>query len=354
MSRKDTHWAGGYIRWGKRGPTYVIERWIDGVRFHVSTRRRTEAEALEELVRWREDPHNYVPSPRTRPKRVPLCLTDTLILEYRDWMLTRPKPASVEWANTCARMLADWMEDLGRKDIRDLSITADLKPALARRMTSRMHRIEALKAFCAWLRKEKGLLRHAEDPTLDLAVPQAAPAKLRRRKVAAREDVRKALEVMTNGEVRDLLLLQVATAFHLSECRRFAQEGEILEPPPGTDLLAIIRVKHKSGEPTRAPIRYPEHLAAARRIRARGRIPSRYFIDRAIDEACTAAKVPYFHPGSMRHSVMTWAVEAGAHPRDVAEFGGHKSDRTTRKFYLDTAYPTVTVPVLRLVSGGEG
>src|SRR5262245_36309832 len=50
-------WLGGYVRHGKSGPVFWLERWLDGVHFHVSTRRRTERAALRELERFEKDPH---------------------------------------------------------------------------------------------------------------------------------------------------------------------------------------------------------------------------------------------------------------------------------------------------------
>ena len=51
----------------------------------------------------------------------------------------------------------------------------------------------ALKGFTAWLRREKGLLKRGEDPTLDLQVPHAEPEKLRRRKAVPFAHVQKLL-----------------------------------------------------------------------------------------------------------------------------------------------------------------
>jgi hypothetical protein len=55
-----------------------------------------------------------------------------------------------------------------------LSLAAELVPALDG-APSRKQRIEVIKALYGWLREERHVLRMAEDPTLDLAVPQARP-----------------------------------------------------------------------------------------------------------------------------------------------------------------------------------
>jgi integrase len=50
--------------------------------------------------------------------------------------------------------------------------------------------------------------------------------------------------------------------------------------------------------------------------------------------------IPVFTPGRFRHSIATWAFEAGADPFAVSAFLGHKSPSTTKKFYAALA----TVP----------
>lgn len=364
-------WAGGYVRMGARGrPTFIIEKRRGGVHFHVSTKCHTVTGATAQLALWEQDPEGYTRNRDHREAvRASLLLTPELALAYREWMLTREKPASREWAFTCANFLADWAEDLDGKDLRDVSVTGDLKPALERRGTSRKHRIEAIKAFCAYLRKEKGLLRFAEDPTLDLAVPQGTAEKTRRRKVVERERVEKVLHFL-RPEVRDVLILQTGTAYHLSECRRFATSGELIRPPEGTTIAMIARdgvklvpllgvsiVKHKSGERVPTPLVEEIHVQAAERIRARGGLFSKHTINDAMEAACAKAGVPYFTLGVMRHSVLTWAVEMGAPRKKASEFAHHKSEKTSNTFYIDLALPVETVPVMRpaltVLDGGK-
>src|SRR5205814_9765688 len=60
---------------------------------------------------------------------------------------------------------------------------------------------------------------------------------------------------------------------------------------------------------------------------------------RAVLAACKAAGIPSFGPGRMRHSVATWAVNAGADLATVSTFLGHRSSRTTKRFYATHATP---------------
>ena len=65
----------------------------------------------------------------------------------------------------------------------------------------------------------------------------------------------------------------------------------------------------------------------------------------AVKSACLAAEIPPFGTGQLRHSVATWAINAGADPTAVSAFLGHRSPRTTRKFYATHAAPR-KVPTL--------
>lgn len=374
------HWKGGFIRKGAKGEVYVIERWVGGIHYKISTRCRTKAGAMAQLAKFEAGPAHYSPGSAGPEALVPSL---DLVREYSAWMRDTKKNSD-QWIETTARFLAHWREDLEGKDLRALNLQRDLKAPLDKRKTSRRHRIEAIKAFCSWLRREKGLLSLAEDRTVDLAVPQVVAAKTKRRRAVRQNDVRLVLAKLEQGKrahsnamgerwlprppadtlaTRDVMLLQAGTAWHISEVLRFSESGEIVRTA-GHGPLAVLVTRHKSGELTRTPLVAEEHLAAAERIRARGTIPPRDTLADHLAWACAAVRaeqvkagikeadlVPDFRLGVMRHSVLTWAVEMGATPEQASQFAGHRSVRTSSKFYIDVAVPTVTVPVLRLVSG---
>lgn len=357
MNKKRRVWLGGYVREGKKGPTFVIERWMQGQHFHVSTRCRTQRAALKQLERFEADPYGYTPTPEDNR----VVITYELAEEFRDWMKVR-KRNSPDWISEVMRCLGDWEEDLGGKDLRHVHLQRDIKPALDRRKGSRKHRVETIKSFYGWLRTEKGLLRKFEDPSLDLKVPNSAPAKHKRRRAQLREHVLAVMPLLPEA-TRDVLILQIGTAWHISEVRRFAEGGEIV--PATAPLLAVLVVKHKSGDLARTPILTPEHLEAAERIRKRGSIPIKETLAIHMRDACEAVRnqqrrdgvetkklMPHFRLGDMRATVLTWAVEMGATPQQTSEFANHRSLATTRRHYLDLAVPTVSVPVLRLVREG--
>lgn len=347
LNRKGGKWPGGYISVGDDGrPLYVIEKMLKGARFHVSTGAHDFIEAGKQLERFLAAPRAYQAHEAPAVQAGPVYLTSALVLAYRDWMLSRPHPASRRHANEMAHRLADWTEDLAGVDLRRASLRDHLKPAVERRATCRQHRIIALKGFYAWLRQEKGLLTSAEDASLDLAVPQATPEKHHRRKAVALRDVRKVLAKL-KGAYRDCLLVLAATGWHVSELERFVRDDEARVADGAGKVLGVLQVRHKSGETTRTPVVDAVVLQAAKRLRERREVPRK--LNAAVHAACDSAKVERFTPGVMRHSVATWAIEAGQSPEQVAEFLGHKSKSTTLKFYADVAVPTVALKTPKLL-----
>lgn len=341
MSKRVGVWRGGYVREGKNGRrVYVIERWVGSEsRFHLSTKCSTEKAALRELERFELDPWAYMPQgvATTAPR-----LSADRIVAYHAAQLE--KGLTREWANEVARDLSDWCDAIGHRDLRAVQLS-ELRLLLDNRWPKRRaNRIKALKGYCRWLR-ERGDLKRDQDPALELRVPQAKPEKWRRRKVVPHEDVTATLRHLPQP-TQDVLRLLAATGWHLSEVYRFASSGELVDKVG--DVLAVAMVRHKSGDIARTPILYPEHLEAARRLRALGGLPKRMTLARHQRKACREAAVPWFGLGQMRHSVLTWGVERGASMQDAAEFAHHKSTATTRRFYVDLAIGTRPIPVLRL------
>lgn len=351
LNRKGGPWRGGYISLGKSGrKTYVIEREVGGERFHVSTRCHIDSAAFKQLERFEANPNSY--TPQGDVVREKLLLTNALVEEYERFLLA--KPVTPNHAKNMRRRLADWMEDLGPKDLRKLKLFADIKPKLDRRKTCRQHRVIALKGFFSWLREEKGLLENGEDATLNLPVPQAQPEKRKRKKAVEWERVQAALPHLTQ-RYADVLTVLAATGMHVTELQRFVRsdESELMILPPGSTPLAVLVTLHKNREDTRIPLLHHDHVAAAQRLRASRTIPRH--LNAAIRTACAAAEVPAFKLGVMRHTVATWAIADGASPAQVSEFLNHKDKRTTRRFYIDHAVPTGAIPTrqLRLVKSEE-
>lgn len=341
---RNTRWDGGVIRYAGNGrQTFVIERMVRGRRYMVSTRAHALTQALKQLARFEADPVAY-----TRKERVEaaLFLTQALVDEFIEYSRDVRKN-SANWISTQRIYLEAWKTRLDGRELRQLSLKDDVDPALTKWKTGRPHRIKVLKAFMAWLRKVKRLLRSSEDATIDLPVPQVRPEQARRMKAIPREHFDKALKELKDidGDVHDGLLVLGATGCHFSELCRFIKDGSI-EPVPqgGKDSAGVLMFQHKSGVPHRVRVG-TRALAAATRLKKRGEGWDHHNFNAALKAACKAADIAQFHPGQLRHSVATWAVNAGSDPGSVAAFLGHRSTATLKKFYSTHAAPK-RVPTL--------
>jgi integrase len=376
--QRTRRWLGGYVRRKAGGPeVWVVERMVAGRRIHRALDARSEREALTTLARLEAG------LVERTPEGQPVVVLDSNLRdEYRAHQLAAG--VTPDWATEMKRGLDWWMSVLPTLTLQHLQLR-DLRAALGELTTRRPQRIKAIKGLCTWLREE-GRLKASEDPAADLRVPRATPAKLRRRKVVDLEVLRRTFACLRQP-YRDILTVQLASAWHISEVRRWALSGELLPAPApkGTgapELLGVLVTwQAKSGEPTRTPVVHPEHLEAARRLRAlvRGPEAERWFpgptaVSKALRQACDAAnrqalvelgpttdgsrRVPRWSLGQMRHTVLTAARQGGAAIHEIAAFAHHRSQRTTTAFYLDLLEPVERVPLLRLVpdagAGGAG
>lgn len=342
-------WLGGFVRrTGTGKPVYVIEKRIGGAYFKVSTRCHTKTAAERELVRFESDPLGYRPGMTTAGDAVKL--TTGLISEYRDW-LEAPKPVgrgnTHEWALESYNLLADWIEQIGHLDLRRVSPHDHVKAALQAWSTCLPARVTVLKGLFTWLVKEKGLVKHAENPMPAVRIPERGSAKQHGR---ARDVPFNRVQLVyphLRDDLRDVLLLLSGTGWHVAEVRRFAESGEIRKDPTGKHL-AVLVTWHKRREYAVAGLVHPEHLGAAERIRAAGSIVSRNVLSANMRKACDAARLPegagervFF--GAMRHSVATWAIEAGDEMLNVARAFNHEGTKMLRQHYVRHAVPRATV-----------
>ncbi len=385
QDRSEWEKEGGRIRVDSRGRgVYFIRRQVNGRRYEVSTRATTLKAALEHLKRFQADPEGYRPEGEVRAE--PIYLDNDLCKVFLAWSMAEGN--STPWVNKQKVVLAWWMGKLRGVDLRRASLRDHILPPLEG-TASRAHKIRVLKTFYAWMRKVTHAIATAEDPTWgQLSAPQSRPEQWTRSKVVPRDHVLLAIEGLTSPW-REALTVQAGTGLHTTEIIRFTAEGGAIEALPRgatQDGVAgvLVVTQHKSGEPIRVRVSGPvleaakrlrEHVARmaderaanaeathAARAKARGEKPtkdytrpatfSREWYDRAVRAACAVVKhpdgstgIPVFTPGMLRHSVASWAINAGADPAVVSAYLGHKSPRTTRKFYATFASPT-KVPTL--------
>jgi integrase len=337
-------WLGGFVRrTGTGKPVYVIEKRIGGAYFKVSTRCHTKSAAVKELARFEADPLGYRPGVVVAGDAVKL--TAELITEYRDHLTAAGN--TVEWAQENGRLLADWQEQLGHLDLRRVGATEHVKPALKQWSTSLPARVTVLKGLFSWLVKEKGLVKHAENPMPAVRIPKRGAAKEQGRARDVPFNRVQLVYAHLRADLRDVLLLLSGTGWHVSEVRRFATGGEIRQDPTGKHLAVLVTF-HKRREYAVSGLTHPEHVEAARRIREAGHIVSRNVLAANMRKACDAAGLPvdaaervFF--GAMRHSVATWAIEAGDEMLNVARAFNHQGEEMLRRHYVRHAVPRATV-----------
>jgi integrase len=350
ISRSDrSAWEqrGGRVRTDAKGrPVFIIRKQVGGRRYEVSTRKHSLAAALAEWARFERDPEGYQPGGAA--PRSPVYLDNRLSEDFLAWSL-HEKGNSAEWVKKQKGVLAWWMERLAGVDLRRATLRDHLAPALEHAPGKR-HRIEVIRALYGWLRKVRNDLAPTEDPTFGaLPVPQPRPAQWTRSRVIPREHYLLAREHLV-GPWRDSLDVLAGTGWHVTELIRFANDGAVEPLPKAMRVEAgavgvLVCPRHKSGDTHRTAVS-ADVLEAAKRLRER-RWPadSKFPFYDAIEGACRAAEIPRLNPGAFRHSVATWAIEAGADPAAVAAFLGHRSATTTRRFYATHAAPP-KVPTL--------
>lgn len=366
MSKR--RWPGGYVhRQANGADLYIIEKRIRGERFHVSTCATSITAAMKQLERFQAAPADYDPGMSVDGEDA-LPFDGRFVLEYYDYMVApktlRGKGNYQRHSKQMRSHMLQWAKDLRGKDLRKLDLGRDIVPVVEIRSNPK-GRITALKGFFTWLRVVKHLVKTAQDPMLDMPIPVGDPEQNSRIKVvpfehveavvlATKEVLGKQVPILSDRTL-DMLNLLMATGWHISEAERFIREpeGEIILNPPGPTVLAALVMRHKNGEKTSTPIALQNQLESAQRLKESGTFPNQSRMNKQLREACAAARiddkpVPKFTFGVMRHTVGTWAVEQGATVKEVAVFLHHKSDSTTRRFYIRTNMPVPGVPVRSL------
>jgi integrase len=356
-------WKGGIVRYDASGePTYIIRRMVNTRRYVISTRAHSLEAAGVHLDRFEKDPEGYDPRGHVRPEAIPL---DVKLAEaFLAWSAKPKKEGgrgnTPRWVHEQKLYLDWWSERLRGVDLRRLSYEEHVAPAMEG-ATAQRQRGATLLALYRFLRKERGLSL-TEDPVHGrLTFGEPEPEQVRRSKVVPTEHIDLVIEHLTSPW-REVLTIQAGTAWHVTEVERFAVGGSI-EPLPRNvtqEGVAAVLVcpRHKSGESIRTRVSAAV-VEAAKRLRAHGsfsrghtgRGGSAYF--RAVRSACSVVKrpdgeigIPAFTPGMIRASVATHAVNAGVDPAAVASFLGHRTKKTTERFY-STLASVAKIPTVR-------
>lgn len=320
--------------------SYYIRRSMGGKRYEVNTGATTRSGAEAQLKIFEANPDAYRPGGG---------VADTIVLDTELARTFLAHSAKVDrnskgWIRQQRTYLAWWMAILGGRDLRNVVLSRDVMPHL-QDTPARGHKIRVIKRLYSWLRMDLHRITSREDPTLDLATPQSEPAQWTKTKVVPAKSLRAVLAVLKAPWLH-ALRVHLATGWHTTEVVRFAASGSVEPMPRGAKGAAgvLLLPTHKSGEPHRTRVS-KAGLEAAKALLAHGPI-SREWYDRSVVKACAVARVEAWTPGMLRHTVATGAVQGGEDPKVVSSFLGHKSPRTTQRFYATTASPAkVRTPV---------
>jgi integrase len=328
-------WEGGFIvRDAKGRQTFIIRKMINGAVFKVSTRCHAHGPAMEQLRRFEANPGSFRVGGTAATA---IFLDEELVTEFLHHS-KEVKKNSNKWCRDQSRYLGWWQEKLGNRDLRKLTLRDDLAPALKDEPAERQKR-EVIKALFSWLRTVEHRLTSAEDPALDLLIPQGN-SKTRRRenKAFPREHYLGARKHLV-GRYRYALDVLAGTGVHGEALARFAAAGRFEKYHGAAEGIAGVLVfpEEKDREEHRVAVT-AETLEAAKALRAEGHLHLGRFA-KALNLACDAAEVERHSPGRYRHAVGSWAVDAGEDIAAVAAYLGHRSPTTTRKFYATHATP---------------
>lgn len=332
-------WDGGYVRRdGKGRATYYIFRKVHGRVYEVSTRCRTSGAAEKELRRFELDPAGYRPGTGDGDD---LRLSAELVKAFLEWSRDE-KRNTPHHVNDQLRALRWWASKLGRAPLQTVK-TKELVRALDTAGTGHKEKIATLKTFFTWLIRERHALEASQNPTAGLRAPQARPEQWTTPKAVSREELQRVREQL-EPHWRDALDVLAGTGWHASELSRFAEAGAVEAHPGRSGASVLLCPRTKSGEPLRTEVS-DAVAGAGRRVRARKSVDYFRFREALLRASEAAGVSPALQPGHLRHSVATWAIEAGASPEAVAAFLNHKSTRTTLRFYATHATPA-KVPTL--------
>ncbi len=345
-------WPHGYIRHDLKGrPTFIVEKRLGDRRWHFSLRVHTIGAALQEVQHFEADPDGYLAG---RGRDNALRFDESLRDAFFKWS-AEERHNTPKWVAEQKRYLAWWVEELGDGcDLRRVDLGRDVMPALDG-TPCRAPKIAVLKCFYAWLRTERHIIEPAEDPTFGkLKMPQSDPAQWKTVKAFTPEQFEKVRAAVGPGIYSDAMTVQAGTGWHVTELVRFARSGAVEELPPAADAAegqpkpegaVLVCPVTKGGEMLKTRVSKAVGDAARALLEA-GTINRRNY-DTALREANEKAGLApgTVSGGRFRHSIATWAVNAGTDPKDVASFLGHKSARTTRRFYATHAVPA-KVPTL--------
>jgi integrase len=348
-------WEGGrYYLDGTGKPVYFIERRKRVIRLLV----HDEMLALGQLAVFNADPANFKvrPDKPETPDTTPVYITADEIKRY----LHSIRGCSRDHRAARASYLAAWAnyrDRTGRPiDLRTAE-KKSLRVALESFDGGHKGRAEALNAFARWLIEDRDDLKlPAWRPVVCELDPD--PELARADRVAySLDELREAWGKLSEGRVRDVFLVRVATGLHHTEIAQLAKARVVKGPLPEDGVAirllegdhpirGVLQVWHKNQHRQRSSVIGPV-LEAALRLREHG-VPRRTSVWKLFPDPIV--------PSNLRHTYETLAEDCGqlvtytgtGAPRSViAQTMGHRAGSTmiADKYNKSQIPPMVVIPL---------
>jgi integrase/recombinase XerC len=318
----------GYVYKG----VHYIDRTVHGRRFRLSTGCRTPEAALTEYQRFEKDPARYVPRGKAGAgwdAAVPgfLRYSESVLLNSARWVDKQEAYLANFGAFVRgAHRVFGSLDAFTASDVRSFIAALTEGAITGRRVgapTVNRH-LATLKGFMGWARSERMTLNAA-----DSEVPM----------------VREDKGVRLPGEVAPERWRAVHAELDDRGLERWRLACEVLL---GTGLrygeLARLRAEHVHGAGIHVPKAKARRgrsvpasarvVAAARRLCVLGGVPDDEAgqLDHRLRVATKAAGVERYSAHELRHTYATVSLRSGASLRDVQEWMGHASIRTTERY----------------------
>jgi len=353
-TRWSRSWSGGRVYEVDGHPVFVIEKMRHGRRYTTPLEVGSEREALAELALFERDPEGYLTrqNAAAERRRSEVRVDAESVARFLAWLRTNGRTERYR-VNT-RNYLAQWARVLAGRDLRAVSLQ-ELKRTLSGWEKARTARIIALKSFVSYLRDEEGAISVAEDATLSLKVPASRPGKRLTERAYELRLVERTYAAIEVQAIRDLVCVLAKTGLHATEVDRLARgEGEVRALRDQGGIAGLARLIHKTGEEHLQALD-AQALAALRRLVERGLCPVDSYVRKELRRAAGVVREGPLMIGRLRHSFVTWATTVGTEVRPtaagvpletVAAVVGHRSTRTTRRFYKGFAIPPmVQLPI---------
>lgn len=319
-TKKIGKWDGGYIGQSNTGTiTYYIRKTLNDKTYTISLKTDNKQLASKLYDQFRENPEDFTVNGVVVVE--PLEFSDILIDKYIAAGKVKENANTEKHQREKRTILKEWQKKLGGpktnlKLVELKHITRCVKPG----MPGLRQRMVFLKSFMNWLLGEGELEKH---PMLGVRGSKFTNKNPASRKAIKTADALKVIAILP-GLYKSAYIVQLATAWHATEIKRFIENGKI-----DGNVLTTWH-KRKDWHPVAVS---PEALTEAKKLKLGGKAFSLDTYADLVRAATQGLGLEKAGPGNVRPTVVTAAIEAGHTPGEVQQLTGHTSMAMINKIY---------------------